>query len=349
VDQHPDNDLSRQRSQEFGVPQHSTIAAALRCGGRSLAVDGVLIIGEHGRYPRSPIGQTQYPRYEFLRDVVDVFREEGRSVPVFNDKHLSWKWEWAEEMIRWSRELRFPFMAGSSLPWTWRMPAIDMPWGADVREAMCVAIGGPDSYDFHALETLQCMVERRRAGETGVEWVEALRGPQVWTAMETGSFAKGGWDPALFKACLSRSHTLVPARTGYSHHYPTDEEICRLVKDPIAYRIRYRDGLCATMLLMNGLVDDFTFAARLDRSAPILSTLFYLPPNPNVHYSAILMSRAEELFVHREAPAPIERTLLTTGLVAAGVQSLAKGGERLQTPHLGVQYHVRRESLFCRT
>jgi hypothetical protein len=118
------------------------------------------------------------------------------------------------------------------------------------------------------------------------------------------------------------------------------------VKDPAVYRFEYGDGLKATMLLMNGLVEDFTFAARLQDRAEPLSTLFYLPPNPNVVYSAALMSKAEELFLAARAPYPLERTLLTTGLVAAGMQSLASGQRRLETPHLAIRYQAPRESLF---
>jgi hypothetical protein len=118
------------------------------------------------------------------------------------------------------------------------------------------------------------------------------------------------------------------------------------VKEPVAYRFEYADGLHATMLLMNGLVGDFTFAARLKGQAEPLSTLFYLPPVPNVVYSAALMSRAEEMFLTGKAPYPIERTLLTTGLVAAGMQSLASDQKRIETPHLAVRYKVGAESLF---
>src|SRR5256885_7708542 len=96
-----------------------------------------------------------------------------------------------------------------------------------------------------------------------------------------------------------------------------------LFRSPVAYRFEYADGLKATMLLLNGLVGDFTFAARLRRQTEPLSTLFYLPPTPNTVYSAALMSKAEALFLTGKAAYPIERTLLTTGLVAAGMQSLA--------------------------
>ena len=164
VDQFPDNDLSRQRAKEFDFKLYPTIAEALRCGGDKLAVDAVLIIGEHGNYPVNELGQHQYPRYEFFKQVVEVFRAAGQTRPTFNDKHLSWKWEWAKEMFDTTRLMKIPFLAGSSLPVTWRMPSIDLPYGAEVTEVMCLAHGGLDSYDFHALETIQCMAERRRGG-----------------------------------------------------------------------------------------------------------------------------------------------------------------------------------------
>ncbi|MBC8114986.1 MAG: hypothetical protein H7062_11440, partial [Candidatus Saccharimonas sp.] len=307
----------------------------------------VLIIGEHGDYPLNEIGQKKYPRYEFFKSVTDVFRKNGRALPVFNDKHLSWKFEWAKEMVDISKELKFPFLAGSSLPVTWRMPDVDLPYGAEVEEILCVAHGPVDIYDFHALETMQCMAERRRGGETGVVAMQALRGDTVWQALAAGSWAKGGWNPALFEACLSRSHTLAQAPT-LSHRYPTTEQMREWVKEPIAYRFEYADGLKATMLLMNKLTEDFLFAAKLKGQAEPLSTLFHLPPNPNVVYSAALMSNAETMFTTGQAPYPVERTLLTSGLVAAGLKSLASDQKRIETPHLNVRYTAPRESTFYR-
>lgn len=348
VDQKPENDLSRKRSEEFGFPIYPTIAETLRCGGEKLAVDGVLIIGEHGNYPKSEYEQTKYPRYEFFKQVTDVFRKDGRTAPVFNDKHLSWNWEWAREMVDISHELNFAFTAGSSLPVTWRMPAIEMPDGADVEELLGVSIGSIDSYDFHALEMIQCMAERRRGGETGVIAMQALRGDAVWKAMEASNWANGGWDPKLFEACLSRTQTLAQPET-FSHRYPTPDQVREWVKDPVAYRFEYADGVKATMLMMNGLISDFTFAARLKGEAEPLSTLFYLPPTPNVTYSASLMSKAEETFATGKSPYPIERTLLTTGLVEAGVRSLGTGQKRIETPHLAIKYAAPRESTFVRS
>lgn len=342
VDQTPDGDLSRGRAKEYGFKIYPTVADALRCGGDKLAVDAVLVIGEHGDYPKNEYGQIQYPRHRYFKEITAVYAKDGRTAPVFSDKHLSWKWEWAKEMVDTARKMGFPFLAGSSLPVTWRMPAVDFPLGGEAEEMVCVAFGGLDVYDFHALETIQCMAERRKGGETGVTAVTGLRGDAVWKAM-----AAAAWDPALFEACLCRSQTLAQPAT-FSHRHPTRDQMREWVKDPVAYRVEYADGLKATMLLMNGLVADFTFAARLKGRKEPLSTLFHLPPNPNVTYSAALMAKAEETFTTGKAPYPVERTLLTSGLTAAGLQSIAAGGKRLPTPHLAVRYDAPRESQFAR-
>jgi hypothetical protein len=228
------------------------------------------------------------------------------------------------------------------------MPSVEMPFGVEVAEVLCVAMGGVDSYDFHALETIQCMAERRKGGETGVANLQALRGEAVWKAMVAGSWKAGGWDRELFEACLCRSQTLAQP-PSYSHRYPTPKQMREWVKDPVAYRFEYADGLKAAMLLLNGLVGDFTFAARLRGQSDPLSTLFYLPPNPNVVYSAALMATVEEMFLNGKTSHPIERNLLTTGLVAAGMLSLASGLKRLDTPHLAIRYQPRRESEFWRS
>ncbi len=348
VDQQPETDLSKARAREFGFTIYPTVAEALRCGGDRLAVDAVLLIGEHGNYPKNEIGQKLYPRYELFMKIADVFKADGRSTPVFNDKHLSWNFDWAKEMVETSRELNFPFQAGSSLPVTWRMPSIEMPLGADIEEALVVAHGPTDIYDFHALETLQCMVERRRGGETGVKSMHALQGDAVWESLKTKSWADGGVDPVLFEACLSRSHTLKQPPT-FSHRYPTADQMREWVKNPIAYRFEYNDGTQATMLLMNGLVADFTFAARLKNHRQPVSSLFYLPPTPNVVYSAALMDNAEQMFLSGKARYPVERTMLTSGLVQAGLQSL-HDGKKLETPHLAaVEYEPANESTFWRS
>ncbi len=347
VDQQPEGDLSVRRARDNGFVIYDSVADALRCGGDELAVDAVLLIGEHGNYPLNEFGQKLYPRHKLFMQIADVFRKDGRSVPVFNDKHLSWSFELASEMVAASRELKFPFLAGSSLPVTWRMPSVELPYGAEVEEGLVVAYGSKDIYDFHAIETLQCMMERRKGGETGVASVHAVEGEELWKRFDSGQLPGGGWDPRLFEACLSRSQTLQQPES-FSHRYPTPAQIREWGKESRAFFFEYVDGTRATVLMLNGVVQDFNFAARIKGRDEPLSTMFYLPPNPNVVYSAALMDNAEQMFVTGKAPYPVERTLLTSGLVESGLQSLAKG-RKLQTPQLKVNYKASRESTFWRS
>lgn len=349
IDQIGANDVSKSRLQQFpSMKLYPSISEALTLGGNSLAVDGVILVGEHGRYPRNEKGQTMYPRYEFFKEIVKVFKDSGRSVPVFNDKHLSWNWEWSKEMYDTSRRMGFPLMAGSSLPVTWRTPSLEMPPGARIREAMCICYGGVDSYDFHGLETLQCMVERRRKGETGVKWLQAYRGESFWKAHQ-----ESVWPKDLVEAALCRSHTLKPAREGFNHILPNVEAMRMLVKDPTAYRYEHDDGLKCTMLLMGGLVEDFNFAAHVDGRSGVFSTQMYLPMPPArtslANFFSPLVNNFEQMYLTGKETYPLERTLLTTGLTAAGVESLFRQQARYDTPHLAIQYQPTKASTFWRT
>lgn len=349
VDQTPENDLSAERVAEFPTMQrYVTVADALTLGTDKLAVDGVLLVGEHGDYPRNEKGQKLYPRYELFKEIAAVYRTTGQSAPIFNDKHLSWKWEWAKEMVDTAKTMGFALMAGSSLPVTWRIPSVEWPEGAQPKEAVCLAYGGVDSYDFHALETLQCMVERRPGGERGVKWLEAYRGDRFWEA-----HANQVWSRELFEAALSRSHTLQPARAGFNDIFPTLDEMRQLVEDPIAYTYEHEDGVRCTMILLNGLIQDFNFAAHIEGQEKPFSVQMYLPMPPArttlANFFSPLVNNIEELFATGRSPYPVERTLLTGGLVEAGVDSLHQGQVRVDTPHLDVAYAAPTTSTFWRT
>jgi hypothetical protein len=355
VDQRPRGDVSRERAGRHPeLKIYPTIAEALTRGGKTLAVDGVMIIAEQGRYPRNDKGQTLYPRYEFFQQVAKVFRRSGRGVPVFNDKHLSWRWDSARTMVETSRELGFPMLAGSSLPVTWRIPSVDLPWQAEVEEVLCVGYGGVDSYDFHGLESLQCMVERRRGGETGVAAVQALKGDAAWKALGAGSWGGGGCSRDLFETCLCRSFTLASPRPGYGHAFPELGQLPTLVRRPYMYRIEYADGLRGTLVMLPGGVRDFTVAVRTKGVEKPVSTQMYLPglhPGQTLpNFFSALTHQIESLFLTGKPPYPVERTLLTTGILAAAVDSLSKGQERIETPHLKeVRYRPGRESTFMRS
>jgi hypothetical protein len=344
VDQNPAGDLSGDRAREFGFQVYPTVAEALRCGGKELAVDAVLIVAEHGNYPRNEKGQTLYPRYQFFEQCIQVFEQGGRAVPVYNDKHLSYSFEKAKAMVDASRRLRFPMLAGSSLPVTWRLPAIDLPLGCKIEEALMVGEGGSDAMDFHALEGMQCMVERRSGGETGVKAVQLLEGDAVWKAGDEGRYSK-----ALLTSALSRSDTPVglTVEDGRTQDLVASGQLRVLAKNPAAYFIEYRDGLKAAMLMLDGAIKDFNFAARLSGVQQIQSTQFLLTPEPNVTYSACLMHKVEQLIESGAAPYPVDRTLLVSGMLESCLTSKLQDHLRLETPHLNVAYQAPRQSQFA--
>jgi len=348
VDQKPEGDLSGARAREFGFEVYPTVAEALRCGGKTIAVDAVLLIGEHGQYPRNDKGQVLYPRFELFEQCVKVFEQDGRAVPVYNDKHLSYSFEKASAMVEASRRLKFPMLAGSSIPVTWRLPSIDLPMGCEIEDAVMVGVGGSDAMDFHALEGLQCMVERRKGGETGVKAVQMLTGDAVWKAGDSGRYSK-----ELLTSALSRSDT--PLGLSDKDSRPQDlvgsGELQKLVKTPAAYFIEYKDGLKATMFMLNGALKDFNFAARVKAKggSQILSTQFLLSPEPNVTYSACLMHKAEQLFETGVAAYPVDRTLLVSGMLESCLTSKIQDSVRLETPHLKVAYKAPSQTQFAQT
>lgn len=348
VDQRGADDITQERLNRHPMMKlYPTVAEAVTLGTSSLAVDGVIVVGEHGMYPLSPNGIMMHPHWEFFDQITQVFRSSGRSVPYFNDKELSWNWEWCKKMVDTAQDLGFPLQGGSSLTVCYRQPSVDMPLAAKIKEAVCIAYGDIASYDFHALETIQCMVERRMGGETGVKWLQTYRDNDFWEA-----WRQELWSPALFKAALCRSASMVPVALGMTRAYPTIEQLQTIVPNPVAYHYQYRDGLRCTIFLMTGLVRDFTFAASVEGQAKPLSTLMFLADAGHVttipSQFSPLVHHAEQLFLTGEAQYPIERTLLTSGLLIAGIDSGLEH-RRVETPHLAaVNYQPHAESTFWR-
>jgi len=295
------------------------------------SVEGVVIIGEHGNYPFNEKGQHLYPRYDLFSQVVDVFREAGVSVPVFCDKHLSYDWNKAKRMYDWSRELRFPLMAGSSLPLAWRIPPLELEFGAPVERAVVCFYGGKESYGFHALESLQCMVERRHGGESGIQAVRCLEGPAVWEWSGANP-----WAARLLDAALARCPDKKPGSTRDT------------VREPVLFVLEYRDGLQGAAYLLNGHITTTGFAASLRNSETPVSTRIELQSGrPFGHFSP-LAYYIERMMITGKPSYPVERTLLTTGALAALMDSSFRKGERLDTPHLAVSYSAPRQSLYNR-
>jgi hypothetical protein len=329
VDQFPDKDMSRDLAKKYNFTIYDSIEGALTLGGKTLAVDGVLCIGEHGKYPTNDKGQILYPRRRFFEEVFKVFEKTKKSVPVFSDKHLAATWKDAKWMYDRSRELFVPFLAGSSLPVTWRRPPLKLPMNCEIAEAVQIGYGPLEAYGFHALESLQCMVERRKGGETGVKAVQCLQGEEMWKRMDLGAFSK-----SLLEAAMER----VPAHAEGDYRQLTAK-----AQDAAVFLVEYRDGLKAAVVMPNGWVHEgdggaFTFACQLKGEAKPRATHFYLQqPDPFAHF-AYLLKAIDATIQTGHAAYPVERTLLTTGILDAVMTSKAEKHRRIETPYLEIKY-----------
>ena len=329
VDQQPEGrDMSVDVAKTYQIPIYPTIAETLRCGGGHLAVDAVLSIGEHGSYPTSERGQVMYPRKRFFDEIASVFRHDGKSVPVFNDKHLSFRWDWAHEMVQVARELNIPFMAGSSVPLAERRPPLELPENSVIQEAVSIHSGNLEGYDFHALEVLQSIVEARRGGESGIADVQLLEGDDVWKAAEEGRWSLSLGEAALRTGPDSNAASLrdfVEPADGQKHGVH-------------AILVRYNDGLKATVLRIGAASTRWKFACTLAGQKTPLATSFYVGPWENRNLFKALSHAIQTHFRNAAAPYPIERTLLITGVVAAVMDSKFEKNVLVKTPHLNLSY-----------
>lgn len=324
-----EGDISRRLADAYGFRLSPTIADALTLGTGKLAVDGVVIISEdvYTAWPENPF-------FLFFSQVVEVFRQSGRSVPVFNDKSLSHDWNEAQWMIRQSRELGFPLLTGSTTSVTFRRPELDFPRNTPFADALVVATipkAYVESLSFHALELLQAMVERRPGGETGIRAVQCLEGEAVWAAARNGV-----WSRDLFDAAVARSHSRSEGGR------PED-----LITDPLALLIEYKDGFKGTVIGAPGLVRDFNFAARIKGVAEIQSMAAYIPWENSNNFGC-LVHFFEEMLATGKPAFPPDRTLLTCGTLDFLMRSRRLAHSRVETPELlEVSYQPPEASAYC--
>ncbi len=324
IDQIPQNDIGRSLAMESRIPVYKNIPSALTGGTNTLAVDGVMMIAEHGKYPESDTGQIQYPKRRLFGEIAKTFRETGRVVPVFSDKHLSDNWTDAKWIYDTAQEMKIPMMAGSSLPVLWRYPPIDVKRDAKLKEIVAVSYHRLDTYGFHALEMVQSLVERRHGGETGVKSVQCRVGAAVWEAEKEGVY-----DPKLLDEALSRLKER-PLKPG--------KRIEDLVPEPVLFTIQYQDGLKANIFTLNPAIAEWAVAWRSEDEPEIQSTVFWTQEARPYHHFNYLLRGIEKMMQTGVPTWPVERTLLTTGTLDALLTSKKNGGRLLPTPHLDIHY-----------
>ncbi len=322
TDQRPSGDTSRLLAASHGFRVSETVADALTLGTGELAVDAVLLIAEHGNYPRSETGNIVYPKRRLWEQILEVFRASGRAVPVFIDKHIADNWKDAKFIYDTARELDVPLMAGSSLPVTWRRPAVDVPRGSKLREIVAITYHTTDAYGFHALEFVQALAEQRDGGETGIRAVESLAGDAVWNALDERAI-----DLELFGAAWTRlSAPRVPR-----------ERLRDAVPEPRLFRLEHTDGLRVHLLELNGAAGEWSAAWRYADGSKASSLFWTQEGRPGMHFTYLL--NGIESMVETGTPAwNAERTLLTSGTLDALLSSLHNGQRRIETPHLELRY-----------
>jgi hypothetical protein len=324
TDQVPDTDTSRKLAEKHQFKIYPTVADTLTLGTGKLAVDGVLLVAEHGKYEVSPTGQAVWPKRRLFEQIVQVFETSGRVVPVFCDKHLADNWQDAQWIYETARRMKIPLMAGSSLPGLWRYPPLDPPRGTRFKEIVAVSYHTLDAYGFHSLEMLQAIAERRQGGETGIKAVRCLEGDAVWEAGE-----KRLYDPELLAGALA---TLLKP--------PSVSSLKEKVKKPVLFHVEYADGLRANVLTLNGAVGEWSIAWRLADGDKVEATRFQPQElRPFMHFTYQLKG-VEQMMQTGQPAWPAERTLMSSGLLDALLISKQKGGDRLETPYLTFAYTV---------
>ncbi|MBA63390.1 MAG: hypothetical protein CMJ76_13615 [Planctomycetaceae bacterium] len=323
VEQKTENDISVAKSKTNNVPIYDSIEEALTCGTDKLKCDAVLSIAEHGNYEVDPTThQRKYPRRRFFDAIADVFEKTGKVVPVFNDKHLSWNWRDAKAMYDRARKMKIPMQAGSSLPFTWRYPNTIIPVGAKIKTVTGVAFGGLESYGFHALETIQCLMERRQGGETGIKSVQAYPYEQMWEAEKAGRWNREAVVTALQAAGKSADNLEERLRT----------------EDSSIYVIDYLDGTKAVCCMFNGITDEMSVAVEFENNKKLLGQWFKMELVYPFRHFEQLVRGIDDFFHSGKENTPLERTLLTTGILNRAVSSHFAGGKKYITPELAIQY-----------
>jgi hypothetical protein len=317
-----------------GIPIFNTVSEALTLAGKELAVDGVVLVGEHGNYHTNLKGQKYYPRWWLYQQIIRVFEQSKRSVPVFNDKHFSTSWDEAKWMFDKSRELDFPLYGGSSIPFYYRKPEIELDIDTPIKASVVAGSAGDEGSLFHCVDVLQCFVERRKGGETGVESVQCIQGPETWKWTD-----RNPWAAKLLDA-VRTSFDLKPG-----HFQET-------VREPRVSIVQYRDGTKAAIYSVSGV--GWTYAGDIEerKDPTIISMLGWPGPYSQYHAANAYEHWLIEMMLTRKEPFNAERLLLSTGIVSYNMDSNWENGRyypigrRVETPFMDITYRSTRGPLF---
>ena len=315
------------------IPIYKTVGEAVTLGGPELAVDGVVIVAEHGNYPTDLKGHWLLPRWWIYQQVIRVFEQSKRSVPIFNDKHLSYNWDDAKWMFDKSRELQFPLTGGSSIPTYFRTPEVEIAVDTLIRNSVVVGSSPDEGAISHCIDVLQAFVDRRKGGETGVKSVQSIRGPETWQWVE-----RTPWAGNLLEA-VRKNFNLKP---GYFQE-GRQSNVCI---------VEYNDGTNGAVISGSGV--GWTYAGEIagQQNPTIISMLGWPGPISQYHAANGHEHWITEMMLTRKEPFNAERLLLSTGIVNHYMDSnwedgrYSAVGRRIETPYMNMSYHSTHGPMF---
>jgi hypothetical protein len=334
IHQLPESGLGQKVAKAKGFPIFNTVREALTLGGKDLAVDGVVLVGEHGIYHDNLIGQRYYPRWWLYQQIVRVFEQSKRSVPVFNDKHFSTSWNEAKWMFDKSRELNFPLFGGSSIPFYYRKPEIELDIDTPLKASVVASGAGDEGSLFHCADVLQSFVERRRGGETGIAAVQCIQGPETWKWT-----ARNPWAGELLDG-IRASFSLKPG------HFE------QTVRQPRVSIVDYRDGTKGAIYSIPDVGWTYAGAIEKRKDPTIVSMLGWPGPYAQYHAANAFEHWIVEMMLTRKEPVPAERLLLSTGITSYNMESNWENGRhsdvgrRVETPFMNMSYRSTRGPMF---
>lgn len=333
--QYDESVLGQKVAKAKGIPVFKTVGEAVTLGGKELAVDGVVIVAEHGEYPTDLKGHWLLPRWWIYNQVVDVFEQSKRSVPVFNDKHLSYNWDDAKWMFDKSRELNFPLTGGSSIPTYFRKPEIELEIDTPLKASIVIGGAGDEGAIFHCIDVLQAFVERRKGGETGVRSVQSIRGPETWQWVK-----RNPWASRLIDS-VTKNFNLQPGHFQEG----TQANLCI---------VEYNDGTKAAVI--SGRDVGWTYAGEIEgqNEATVISMLNWPGPFDQYHASNSQPHWITEMMVIKKEPFNAERLLLSTGITNHYMESnwengiYSPVGRQIETPYMNMTYRSTRGAQFSK-
>lgn len=327
------SELGQKICKSKGITIFKTVGEAVTLGGKELAVDGVVIVGEHGNYPTDLKGHWLLPRWWIYEQVIRVFEQSKRSVPVFNDKHFSYNWDDAKWMFDKSRELDFPLNGGSSILYYFRKPEIEIAIDTPIKNSIVVGGASDEGAIFHCVDVLQAFVDRRKGGETGVKSVQSIRG------RETSKWVEGNpWAGKLLDS-VAKSFDLKSGIFQENAH----ANVCI---------VEYNDGTKAAVI--SGRDVGWTYAGELEgqKEPTIVSMLGWPGPYSQYHASNAQPHWITEMMVTKKEPYNTERLLLSTGIVNHYMESnwengsYSPVGRRIETPFMNMSYRSAHGPMF---